>query len=150
MAEESKKVTTTPEHFEIFKAEFLRWVTILGLTDWELFFKHTNPPEDSRAYIGYTTTYRCATVYLSPIWENFDEPPTDEQVRKVAFHEACELLLARLNILAQDRYLRHGEVTEAIHAVIRVMENVLFPMYRLEKTGEFLYKYHMVTKKGAE
>jgi hypothetical protein len=126
MSEEIKKVATTPEHFKVFKEEFLRWRHILGLTDWEILFKHTSPPEDSRAYVGYTTMYRCATVFLSPIWKNFDEPLLDAQVRKAAFHEACELLLARLNILAQDRYLREGEITEAIHEVIRVLENVLF------------------------
>ena len=128
--EVTEKVSTTPEHFAVFKEEFLRWVDIFGLKGWEIFFEHKDPPETCRAYIGYTLTGRCATAYLSPEWINFSEPPTDAMVRKVAFHEACELLLARFNILCQERSVQRDEIREELHAIIRTMENVLFPKYQ--------------------
>jgi hypothetical protein len=125
-----EKVATTPEHFAVFKEEFLRWVDIFGLKGWEIIFEHKDPPEASRAYIGYTVTGRCATVFLSPEWENFSEPPTNQMVKKSAFHEACELLLARLYMLSMERYVQKDEIKEEIHAIIRTLENVLFPKYQ--------------------
>lgn len=130
MTSESKKVMTTPEHFKVFKGEFLRWIDIFGLKAWEIFFDHREPPEPCRAYLSYNTSGRVATVMLSPAWENFDEPPTKEMIRKVAFHEACELLLARFNILAQERYVQRDEIREELHTIIRTLENVVFPKYQ--------------------
>jgi hypothetical protein len=60
------------------------------------------------------------------VFHNHDEPPGEAGIRLVAFHEVCELLLARMLICATARYVSRDEIEEAKHEIIRTLENVLF------------------------
>jgi len=127
MSKKKNSQKTTPEHFEIFKKEVRHWLEAFGLKGWEVFFKHAEPPEPGRGYIGYSLLGRVATFYLAPKWENYEKPIQPQEVARVAFHETCELVLARLYILARERFIREDEIKEEIHHIIRTLENVILP-----------------------
>lgn len=116
---------TTADDYEVFKKEFVRWQGRFGLVGWETFFEHDNV-EDYRAEIAYNCIGRSVTVTLSKTWKNFTVAPTEVDIRKVAFHEACELLLGRIKVLARERFLQPSEIDEEIHAIIRTLENAVF------------------------
>ena len=123
---------TTQKHFEMFKKEFLRWVDRYGLTGWKLDFEHgmsnynsSNGNEDrdggANAWLKiHSVTGRLATVGLS------EEVDDVKDIKQYAFHEASELLLARLCFIAEARYCQQSEIEEERHNLIRILENVLF------------------------
>ena len=117
---------TTTHHFEVFKKEFLKWVDFWGLKGWAIEFGHTIN-KDARASIAWRLTGRIAFVQLSREWEQRDSVITDNEVRKSAFHESCELLMGRLEMMASGKTQNNKDcVEEEIHNVIRTLENVVF------------------------
>ena len=124
-----KPQRTTAEHFQLFQAEFRRWVEIFGLKQWELYFQHKLDKEN-RATIYWNIPDYIATITLSTVWYDFEQPITEEEIRQCAFHETCEMLLAPLNACAQRRFLDEHEIQGESHVLIRKLENVLFPKYR--------------------
>lgn len=118
---------TTKAHFEIFKQEFRRWVEILGLKDWELFFEHDD--KKNRASVSYNIVSKIATVYLGNNWTHI-KAITDYDLSRVAFHEACELMLGRLMEVGRSRYVSEVEFEEAGHDIIRRLENSFFEIER--------------------
>lgn len=116
---------TTPEDFKIFQEEVAYWQKRLGLLDWHIYTRHKLMRENQ----GYCYAHlqgRAATIYLSTVLHNYDEPPGAEGIRQIAFHEVCEVLLVRMMICAQARYVTRDEIEEAKHEIIRTLENVLF------------------------
>ncbi len=112
---------TTRNDFEKFKAEFLRWQRLLGLTDWRICFEHSSTT-DAYAEIFANSEGRIATVVFGS---------TCEGDAKIGYcpvntgrHEALELLLARLKSLALARNVTRADVEEEVHAVIRRLENL--------------------------
>lgn len=124
MADEPKNITTD-EHFEIFKTECRKWVNILGLMGWEIFYSHKPVKESSRANASYHVMGRIATLNLEPVWKDSDVS-SDDEIRRIAFHEVCEVLMARIAIIGKDRYISESEIDEEVHNVIRTLENVLW------------------------
>lgn len=123
MTEENK---TTPEHYKLFKSECRKWQPILGLQSWELFLMHDEIDEGSRAEIVADQIGRMATITLGIEWHN--DAITDTLIKKTAFHEMMELLLAQLGLYGYT-YFESSLIEGELHKIIRVMENVLFPKY---------------------
>jgi len=118
----TKIYKTTPEHFEIFKKEALRWIDIFGLKNWEVFFDHEKR-EKARADVGLKFIDKQASICLSTIWK--DLKPDVYYLKRSAFHEDCEILLARMDMMARNG-ARPDEIDEARHEVIKVLENILW------------------------
>lgn len=115
---------TSKSHFKLFKKEVQRWVKRLGLTGWHLEYTHDQDLFDSSpALVQISVVDRIATFHLNEEWEI---PVTEALVKKAAFHEVCELLLARFDFLATSRFCMKEEVDEERHAVIRILENMMF------------------------
>jgi hypothetical protein len=120
-----QNVKTTNKQFALFEKEAQRWIDFFGLKDVEVFFQHDEGLENSRASFQHQPVDRMAILYLSPDWD--DMTPTDDLVRKTAFHEVCELLLSPLALVAESRYnVNPTDVEDAIHSVIRRLENSVF------------------------
>ena len=117
---------TTKEHFKTFCWECEKWIDIFGLRDWEIIFTHEKEVPDARASCYRDLTGRIATINLGTDWSNSPNAFNDEGMRKVAFHEACELLIAPLYINACARHVTEEEIKEASHTIIRILENVLW------------------------
>ena len=125
--EKGMTTRTTKEHFKLFKSEVEKWIQRFGLTDAFLLIRH----DDLKNGIGamkYNYTARTATIFLAkkPLFPI----PTENiiaEIKSVAFHEVCELLLARLACLAGDRSYCEEDYTSETHAVIARLENYLKP-----------------------
>ena len=115
---------TTPEQFEIFKVEFTKWQKFFGLLGWEVSFDHRDI--EHRGTITFDIASRCATVTLGKKWDNYDIEIDKVDICKTAFHEACELLLGRLRVLALARFLHQEEIDEEVHVIVRTLENVFW------------------------
>jgi len=115
---------TTPADFKIFQEEVAYWQRRLGLLDWEINTRHQKI--EGRGECWANLQGRTATLALGKVFHNYDEPPGEAGIRLVAFHEVCELLLARMLICATARYATRDEIEEAKHEIIRTLENVLF------------------------
>jgi hypothetical protein len=111
---------TSKKDFEQFKKEFMRWVEIFGLKDWEIFFK-LEPVEGGFAQCSSSLTGRITRISLSPEYEageRFDPVKSGK-------HEAIELLLAPLYNNAICRFVSEEELKEASHTIVRILEKVL-------------------------
>jgi len=115
---------TTAEDFKIFQEEVDKWQKILGLLDWQI---HTEQQKLNHRASCYTNhSGRIATLTLAVTWDNYGTPPGEQEIRRVAFHEICELLLAPLILCAESRYVVAGDIDSCAHKIIRTLEHVLF------------------------
>lgn len=116
---------TTKKHFRMFKCECEKWIAIFGLKGWEVVYFHEDDTEDEgRGWASYKVTGRVCSMGLARTWKGIC--PTKHGVQFVAFHEVCELLLARLMTEAKYRFTSEEVVDEAAHEIIRVLEKVLW------------------------
>lgn len=118
---------TTKKQFEVFKAECKKWLKYFGLNGWRVEYRH-DKSEGNRGQVAWSITARNSTITLADEWEDFrDTPITDLEIRKVAFHEVCELLLARMTMMADGKISNHCyAVEEETHNIIRTLENTIF------------------------
>lgn len=124
-----KTVQTTDEHFEIFRTEVNEWLDIFGLRSWGVRILHTDEgkPDGAKAWISGKYCDRVVCICMAKTWECPEaNPPTKENIELDAFHEVCELLLQPMDVLARSRNWDGEEFDAARHAVIRVMENVIW------------------------
>lgn len=121
MSEE--KIKTTNSDFETYRKEIQRLIDIFGLKGWHLFFRHESL-NDSFAEIRYNMSARNAVFVLNTEFDTIDY--SEDQIKRSAFHEVCELLLARISNLAKFRYTTEEEIDEEIHNIIRILENTVF------------------------
>jgi hypothetical protein len=119
-------IQTTVRHFAVFKKEAEKWIDRLGLLDWRIEFEHMDDPggKPARAWFRSQVEGRFAELGLSKNWSG--DPVTGHKLRETAFHEVCELLLCPIGWIAECRYAREEEIPEAIHTVIRRLENYFY------------------------
>lgn len=117
---------TTEDDFRIFQEAVVYWQRRLGLLDWHIYTRHKTRDRDAQASCYPDLSGRCATLYLSKVLHNYDDPPGETFIRRMAFHEVCEVLMARMMICATARYITFTEMDEARHEVIRTLEHVIF------------------------
>ena len=121
-----KPNTSTARYFPLFQKEAQYWIDYFGLKTWEVMFTNLKDIEN-RATIGWKVIGRIAKINLALDWEEGTEVVTALNVKKCAFHEVCELLLARLGMMADGRISNNKDlVTEETHAIIRTLENTIF------------------------
>lgn len=137
MTEDKPNYTTTPEHFELFKAEARRWLDHLGLKGWSVHFHHDSSEEsgDCLGRITWNRLGRVATIFLSVDWGPMDEP-TPEAIAGTAFHEVCELFFSRIFDMAIEQNASREAVREERHHLIRTLESVLWEPENQKRQGE--------------
>jgi len=70
-------------------------------------------------------------IFYSENW--IKEKPSREEIDKCAFHEVCESLLSELQELISERYINKKDLPNAVHRVIRRLENSIFDVYKDKK-----------------
>ena len=120
---------TTKKDFKTFCTEVDRWINLYGLRGWEITVTHEELDEGWAAKCVFWMQDRAAEVTLAKTWDSDKFEINDSEIRKAAFHEMTELLMSRLQIIAESRYILQREIEEEVHNVIKVLENVLFPKY---------------------
>lgn len=128
---------TNKKDFDNFKNYFNKWADYLGLKSWYVIFKHCEIFEDSTARYSYELCSRVAKFSLGKEI-NIDESEDKEYVlKRAAFHECCELLLAKVNTYMFERNATPNQIEDAIHEIIRTLENTLFTFENeIFKNGE--------------
>lgn len=120
----SKDYKTTETHFKVFKTECEKWIDRFNLRSWAIYYRHENHEKNTDwvAWRSFDLTGRIATLGLSLDWSN--KKPDENEVRKSAFHEVCELLLARLEAeaLVDTCMTQKNDIEEQKHAIIRRLE----------------------------
>ena len=112
---------TTKSQFNEFKQEFLRYVELLGLKDWKIYFRHEDI--DGFAQIIRNANESIATVSFCS--ELNREDMQDLDIKMNAKHEAIHLLLSRYNFIASCRFVNDGEVSAEEERIVRILEKVL-------------------------
>jgi hypothetical protein len=128
----TKKNKTTAKHFRIFKREAELWIDRLGLKDWDVTFVHGDNPTGKPCYAWFSGEVegRFCQIGLTPDWT--PTKITVGHLKKSAFHEVFEVVLCQLSWIAECRFAREEEIPEAIHVVIRRLENLF---YGKERSG---------------
>ena len=117
-------VKTTKKHFRLFKKEAKKWIGRFGLIGWEIDYCHDDGDEHLAACYS-SCENRSALLELKKDWPD-NEGVDDQAIRLAAFHEVCELFMARLIELSKDRFAPENSIEIEKHAIIRTLENVLF------------------------
>ena len=113
---------TTAKDFALFKRECRAWIEKFGLADWDILWAHEK--DDPGILANCRTDYnRQATISLNAVWQ--ETQPTDVEIKLTAKHEAMELLLAPLLILANARFIDRDSVPRETHAIINRLMRVL-------------------------
>jgi hypothetical protein len=118
---------TTKEEFELFKSECQKWLKYFGLMDWKVDFSHEPLKDDEFAVVksnGLEDKY--AIIALNTKCDETDRKYLN--IEKTAFHEVMELFLYPLYYIGTCRYAQPEEFTAANHAIIRTLENVVYPV----------------------
>ena len=115
---------TSTRHFEIFKKECAKWIDFFGLKDWDILYAHNDSRPDSCANVTYNLSAKNVVIRLTKTWG--EQPITVKRIKRSAFHEVCEVMIARLVICSAARFLNKDEIEEASHDIIRRLENSVF------------------------
>lgn len=117
---------TTQKQFNEFRAEVKKWLEFFGLEkQWNVHVALEKIPEEAVANCSTNHRGKIARIVLNTEYpqEDYDQA----SMRKVAFHEVCELLLAELTGMVGWRYnIDEADVQSATHRVIRNLESTIF------------------------
>jgi SRSO17 transposase len=108
--------------FELFKKEFTKWQEKLGLTSFKVYFKYESL-EDRFASIRFNTSSMVASVGLNDKLPKENKPFKD--VKFSARHEVSHLLIAKLEDLANHRYVAEREIDEASEELANKIADLL-------------------------
>ena len=116
-----KNYKTTNKDFQYFKSRCKYWIEYFGLKQWDVYYLHE---EDKNNFASCASHYRgkSVTIFLEIGWSI---EPTKKALNLSAFHEVCEILLAPLFHIAEDRTYDEAEHVSRHHEVIRTLENVI-------------------------
>lgn len=116
---------TTDKHFKIFKKECERLIKEFGLIGWEVCIVHQETSKNSFADFQPDLVGKVATIRLNTEWDNTIKPLTEQALKVSAKHEVIHLLLARLSVNAQCRFLTSDDLTEAEEELVRILEKLI-------------------------
>ena len=104
---------------KLFKKSVRHYQKKLSLLNWDIHvFSQDKPGTRASAYWEFSN--KTCSICWSKSW--MKENPSKKEIRKVAFHEVCEILLAEVT----DKLNIHHSIDiteEIVHNIIRVMEN---------------------------
>ena len=121
---------TTKKHFDIFKKECEYWLKFYGVTGWEICFYHEDLGGERAAMAMYSMGDRNSGLLLAKN-DYPDEIITErnftEELKVIAHHEVCELILGRINEFAKLPYGVSDKLLEdARHEVIMRLQDSVY------------------------
>ena len=119
--------------FDIFKAECEKWIKFFGLTEWEIDYAFVKDDEKIDAWVSFDEINgMLAIICMNSTWKERDKNFYNiENIKKTAFHEVCEVFMAKLVRLASARYcVAEDEITLAKHEIIRRLENTFYKEFK--------------------
>lgn len=120
---------TSKADFELYISEVKGFIEFFGLKGWQLGFEHRDI--NNRAELRFNEQGRQAIFTLGRDWTSYDTVSPD-LIRRSAFHEVCELILADYYAAAVDTEIGGVAKTQRLerigHTIIRTLENVILPL----------------------
>jgi len=113
---------TTKKDFAEFKAECNRWIEYFGLIGWEVSYQI----DTDNSCRGSCMADLDSGIVILGFGNEFAQTPDRFEIKRVAFHEVCELLLSPMRILGQSRYISEEEMGSQRHCVINILQNTIF------------------------
>lgn len=128
---------TQHQAFRAFQDEVVFWQKHLGLLDWQIDVVFDSENSCNRATTQVNSISHSAVIILEKTWVEgaTAEEADEDKVRRTAFHELCEVMIDDLeNCSANLSDTERTRARVAAHAVIRRLENCLFPLrWAIEK-----------------
>ncbi len=118
-------LSTTEEHFGIFKSRVLYWIERLALKGWQVGFAHE---ELTGVYAQVATDYRerCVLFTFSTDWDDGGMRPLDDAgIDATAKHEVVHVLVTPLRCLAQQRFTSKDELFTAEEELVRRIQELV-------------------------
>ncbi len=115
----------TEYHFQKFKGYCWKWIRKLGLTNYGYSIGFSKEKTKANAVCNINLGAAHIDITLYNDWGDIDIP-TDEALECTAMHEVTHVLLARLRLNGDTRFIMEDEIQEAEHEIVRRLENVFF------------------------
>ena len=113
---------TTKAQFKYFTKQVFFWFREWGLHNWRCDVIHSREDSEyTRATAAWDHEHKNCTISLNT---DTDEAIKNLELDRTALHETWEVILSKLRDMAETTY-SHDAVDEAIHDVIRRVENVV-------------------------
>ena len=125
MAKKKKKsLKISTEYFETFKETFLYWQKEFGLMQYQIRFEHKET-DGAYAKICVHEEDKFAHVICHNKYSSQEDADIDKGPETHARHEACHLLIARLEWLGNQRCIRDDEIYNEDEAIVVRLARVL-------------------------
>ncbi|NIM46496.1 MAG: hypothetical protein GTO54_12900 [Nitrososphaeria archaeon] len=119
MAKKKVYYDVTEENFEYYQGQIHRWLDFWAEKSWRVYFEHKQLKE-ALAAVNWDHSGKTLNVALSHKWS---VQPTNKLLSKCAFHEVVEIMLVTMSRwMSGNSY----DIEEAVHTVVRRLENVIF------------------------
>jgi len=120
---------TSKADFDLYKREINKWLTFFGIKDYELLFAHDNQSDEDLGWLDVDRDSYTAIFGLTKDWSGEPFGVTTNRIKRLAFHECCELLLFPLVDVAGKRFIMPKMIEQEKHRIISLLGNTLFTMY---------------------
>ena len=123
------------DDFKLFKVECAYWIAMLGLHEWEFLYVFDAPDEEAMACTLGNMEKMTAVIYFPRSISHCNDVKAmcrTDIIIKAAQHEILEVLLMRIQVLAQSRSFQPDIFTGEVHSVIHRMAMVLDRLRALE------------------
>lgn len=124
----TKPILMNKKQFATFVEAVSKWQNLLGARDWELAIELDDRPQteenSEEGWCNYKRNGRAATIALR---KEMPYPMSNEQIKKLAFHEVFHLILADLDCMAMsDKAYNPNDVDRECHKIIAKLTNLLW------------------------
>ena len=101
-----------------------KYVKMFNLGNYDIEILGTNDKDvyGQCRWFRYEDGTKSANIYFSKPWLQRTKNVTVHEIKKAAFHEVCELLLAELNQIAHERFIEEREIIKSVHEIIGRLE----------------------------
>ena len=112
---------TTKQDFAYFVKRCLHYRKKYGLTEWRVHFEHGDFDTRNKAGCLFSWSLK-ATINLERDWA--DNEVSHKELDHAAQHEILELLLAKMHMAAEDRFVAKGDLAVYVHEVVHRLQGV--------------------------
>ena len=123
---------TSKQDFAQFQKAVKEWMEFFGLYNWEYVFSH----EEIKGFfaeVHWNIKGRIATFILATELPDLQDCLEHFDVERIAFHEVCHLLFAKVDFLAESRNYSAAEMDMELHSLIRIFEKVIYKERQVNK-----------------
>lgn len=118
---------TTKKHFETFIAEVKRLMDKWELNNWQVAFEHKKMNTCNAKIRPQLCNYKASFAFSTD--NDFDYVNhgcnKTEYIKRIAMHEVIHLLLSRLSVVGQSRYITDAELEEAEEELVHKIMHIL-------------------------